>query len=377
MKLCFLYKIQIFLQRKMPEKIGHPCMQAFEIRWEGIKNRLVARKSELNSFADHLATQAPIAEKFRLNDIVNKIEKLRSYLFFLTSIVDANERKRLCGMEVFLDVLDNICTEHVGQIKKDLDKFLKDRSSKNRSAIDKSIPDFYSKLENFPFIEIVGDEIKSVSEIFTSGISTSSPQATEFLTVYEYLDVGEELKEDEVTKRLIRQVKDLHNSGNFRNRYISMYSAIIGPSFMGKTQTAFTLACTDVNVIYVNFLPTLKQGYKASQDIYMVFEGIAKLFKSAMQHDEFSLKLKNLDRSAENILHSLLSFRTLGLIYLLLRTRKIRQGQCTKKHPFSIKDWFVEIVKIESAIIPTMTVQRFYELTQGNRNRSMSKLKFV
>ena len=69
------------------------------------------------------------------------------------------------------------------------------------------------------------------------------------------MDVGETLKHNEITERLLEQITRLYTEAD----PISMYSAIIGPSFIGKTQTAFTLSCL-INVFYVNFIPTVPKA---------------------------------------------------------------------------------------------------------------------
>ena len=239
--------------------------------------------------------------------------------------------------------------------------FLNDSSSVNRAAVNRSFSNLHSNLYKCPFIETMGTKIRSVTKFLSTSISSDFSNDY-FEILDEYLDVGEALKNDEVTGRLLEQISKLHTEAN----PISMYTAIIGPSFMGKTQTAFTLSCL-INVIYVNFIPTVsKFSNNESQPIYMLFEGISRLLKKAIQRDELKLKKAELDKTAEELKVSNISFQTLGLIYLLLRTRKIREAEYAQDQVFSVKDWLVEIVNIKSAIIPLMNICQFIEKTRGN-----------
>jgi len=352
------------MQHKIPEKIGYPlCMEAFQTRWSRIQERLGTRINDVEVFVEYLEIQALKAYELKLIMIAEEIEKYRGYLEFLKNIIkDYYLESRWFGLEVFLSELDDLFINCIDPLKISLNTFLNDPSSVNRAAVNRSFSNLNSNLYKCPFIETMGKEIRSVSKFLSTSISSDFSNDS-FEILYKYLDVGETLKNDEVTERLLEQITRLHTEAD----PISMYSAIIGPSFMGKTQTAFTLSSCLINVIYVNFIPTLiDNSVRKSQKIYMLFKGIAELFKEVINEDELKLKKAKLDKTAEEIKVSNISFQTLGLIYLLLRTRKIREAEYAQDQVFSVKDWLVEIVNIKSAIIPLMNIRQFLEKTEGN-----------
>ena len=350
------------MQHKIPEKIGYPSMEAFQTRWSRIKERLGTRINDVEIFLNYLGKKASKARKKYETGLAEEIEKYCGYVKFLKNIIkDYYLESRWFGLEVFLSELDDLFINCIDPLKISLNTFLNDPSSVNRAAVNRSFSKLNSNLHKCPFIETMGTKIRSVTKFRSTNISSDLSNDS-FDILDRYLDVGETLKNDEVTERLLEQIAKLHTEAN----PISMY-AIIGPSFMGKTQTAFTLSSCLINVIYVNFIPTLiDNSVRKSQKIYMLFKGIAELFKEVINEDELKLKKAKLDKTAEEIKVSNISFQTLGLIYLLLRTRKLREAEYAQDQVFSVKDWLVEIVNIKSAIIPLMNIRQFLEKTEGN-----------
>lgn len=339
-------------------------MEAFETRWSVIQSRLEQRIKDVDLFEKYLKNEYKNIKKFLSTRISKQIKDFLQNLIFLTGIFPYYPSKKCFGVEVFLSELDDLFTKWIYPLKISLDLLLSSQGS-NDSNIAELVSSLGAQIENSSFIKIASSgKVSTATKPLSAGITQKKPFSDDTFNILdEYLGVGGVLKDDQATKSFIGQIKHLHTEADS----IAMYSAIIGPSFMGKTQTAFTLSCL-INVIYINFLPTLRKNQiKKSQKIYTLFYGVAELFKKVLQRDEFKLKKVNLDKTAESIEFSKLSFQTFGLIYLILRTRKIREDECTKiAQPFSVKDWFIEIINIDLAIIPSMTAKKFFDKTEGN-----------
>lgn len=340
-------------------------MEAFKQRLSGIRTRLESRISDLNSVVKYFKINAEYFEKYDHDciGISGKINRHLEYLSFLRNIIETDflGSDHYFGLEVLLSELDVLFTECIDPLKESLGLLL-NSEGRSRTNIAELFSIFGEEIGKNTFIKIKSTKIKSVTKTFiVDNLEIFSDENFDILD--EYLSVGKTLENDEVTQRLLEQITRLANTNNGG---ISMYSAIIGPSFMGKTQTAFTLSCI-INVIYVNFIPTCTQGPIIKlQKIYELFKGIEEIFKMVIYKDETKLKRAKLDTTAESIKNSKLSFKTLGLIYVLLRTRKIREAQCTQNQVFSVRDWLIEIVNINSAIIPSMTISQFRKKTEGN-----------
>lgn len=94
----------------------------------------------------------------------------------------------------------------------------------------------------------------------------------------------------------------------------SSYVAIVGPSFMGKTQTAFNLARARP-VFYVNF----SDGDGRMQDIYKSFVGISRIFSTILLKDLSTLKGHNISLGTASLLKgSDVKLYTIGLIWHLI-----------------------------------------------------------
>ena len=131
-----------------------------------------------------------------------------------------------------------------------------------------------------------------------------------------YINVGKELKESKEVAQIKKELQDLKIE-----RSTSIYLAIIGPSYMGKTQTAFTLS-NSVNLIYVNLVATKKfSGSDAIQRIYSPFRKIALIFYKCISKDIDIIRLE----LGDNEFKSLSIFRlnaplhSLGLIFTIFK----------------------------------------------------------
>ena len=172
-----------------------------------------------------------------------------------------------------------------------------------------------------------------------------------------YLKIGSELKDEDATRKLKEELALLkdRNAGSNSIEDSSYYAAIIGPSFMGKTQTAFTLSHL-MNVMYVNLLSTVpRTGESGSQPIYEEFLDFSKLFSITIDED---LKIPDAI-SASSIYRHSARFHTLGLLYCLIRRKVLNANETTEQN-------FLAILNIKKAFIPKITPSQFRSKMLGN-----------
>ena len=138
---------------------------------------------------------------------------------------------------------------------------------------------------NAPIQSIFFDEIEGVTD------SKVKSQFDEYLKVAKYTSV-ESPEYKEIFDGIIEIVKNFYISGiDAGSAKIQSFASIVGPSFMGKTQFAFSLARA-FKVFYVNFS---KKG--ELQPIYKAFEIMSDIFISHLFDDCDTLesKIKRLD----------------------------------------------------------------------------------
>lgn len=175
-----------------------------------------------------------------------------------------------------------------------------------------------------------------------------------------YIDIGGILCSDPATIAIKESLANLKQA-----RQSSSYAVIVGPSLMGKTQTAFSLSHS-MNLLYYNLhlgcdLDKSRTG--ETQTIYEPFRSLSILITKAidldMKHRDFSIHRMN----AASFRSRAHSFYTLGFIYTYLKMRIIR-GES------SLKEWLHEVIQYEKAIIPAMTRGEFTQrISQGKNNK--------
>lgn len=335
-------------------------MVAHDARWDGIETRYRKRMNDSLSFEKELRVIASKLEKFHDNILANDLYKYCEYLEYLVDVVEFGDSFHVLGLEIFLDELDNIFPNGIDELKSVLNKYLEDQNEANYDSVDKIIHSCHSKFHELSFIEIKNMKIRSVAGSFTTGFHAEiSDELVNEL--YKYLDTGVALMNDEITHQYLEQVKNLH----LEAKTTAAYSAIIGTSLMGKTQVAFTLS-NFINVIYLNCRAINIKSAFNFQKIDALFIGIFEIFRYAFVQDDCYLRGRDFDISAEQIVSCEASFCTLGLIYMILRTRKIREAEVTSGQSFSVKDWLLEIVSTKEVVFPSWNIDQFREKTRGN-----------
>ena len=163
-----------------------------------------------------------------------------------------------------------------------------------------------------------------------------------------YIKVGEIMKDASE----IRAIKDAIQSLTLPDpNSPSIYAAIVGPCYMGKTQSAFTLAQL-MTIFYVNFRSTLPTE-RRMQSIYAPFKRISFLIKECLRSDHSNAKLE-LSNTAK-IYESQHAFKTLGFLYFLLRLEM----------PTQVSDQFLQYINLNNMVIPQLKVSEFKAKIRG------------
>jgi len=249
-------------------------------------------QKELSDLVDYLLilSNAAIDE----NDIKYCTKSIKNFL----DILDRYTFKEFSFIEIAIKEFEELSREIIEEIKIKSRNFIE---ISNLQYIWRLIKRLYLVFENNVFI---ANEVFYIrSEI--AGKKTCLPDVLK-----DYLKIGEALKDEDSVKNLKNDLARLRTSGNDSCAY---YAAIIGPSFLGKTQTAFTLSHV-MNVIYVNLLAAdiAVQGSDGSlsQPIYNHFEDFSNLFYQTIDQD-----LKETENNAPGYISCKNSgYQTLGLL---------------------------------------------------------------
>lgn len=321
------------------------------------------------------------------NILVMEWESLSTYLSSLLSVVKLNHEVEIikkCSAKIssLTTILKDFTTASFADVFiKDFEKspkemldVIKEKSndfspvSPYHSVI-QYIRELDSRLDTNVFIRNAYIEV----DIGLNQTITSLPEVLQ-----DYLRVGEELKDQISMTNLKRDLSLLKHSSDaiFDPGY---YAAIIGPSFLGKTQTAFTLSHL-MNVIYVNLLsvPSKNNGSTTvpvndrddvtlSQLIYDIFQNFSKLFSLTIEED-FK---ETTNYAAIHLKNHVPGFYTLGLIYCLIVSRKLSSTEISEEGSSEnltevAERNFLQQLNINKAIIPKMNVLQFTEKITSN-----------
>jgi hypothetical protein len=153
----------------------------------------------------------------------------------------------------------------------------------------------------------------------------------------------------------LEPVKTIFTDGTFEKPLnVHHYSAIIGPSFMGKTQFSFILARTHP-VFYFNFF----LNRESPQDIYSCFSSYSdEIFEVIAMDTEILSKTVNFSRlsESENLFHKKdLKLFTIGFIWSLI--------EHSMKFDFSKNDgkWFNHFLENRQVSYTALSLNEFYD----------------
>ena len=165
--------------------------------------------------------------------------------------------------------------------------------------------------------------------------------------VCQYISTGEKIKNAPEIQAIKNELLTLEISAAIP----SIYVAIVGPSLMGKTQTAFALSHS-LNLLYVN-LTVLYSEYEisATQPIYSPFAKISNIFSDCLRKDMEMIK----SSFSAAVLRIGGPFLTLGLIYHLI---------CLEK-PSSVEEWVLQYINISYVSVTKLTVSQFNQQIQS------------
>ena len=217
-----------------------------------------------------------------------------SYLSDQLQLLDNPERKE--KIEELIFNLNHICDLFNNIILAPSTDALRIYSTSSQFAIAFQLADQIEPLiaENHDFMTInvkvphAWDRLVNALKKISSAVRisySSVPDIQELpLDVIEYLSIGEALKDTPEIQAIKRTLQselcfDIYTSP-------SMFASIIGPSYMGKTQSAFALMHI-LNVMYVNFCPIVAMNEEciSVQEIYSPFARISKIFYNCLLCD--------------------------------------------------------------------------------------------
>jgi hypothetical protein len=310
-------------------------------------------------------TSPSLSEWNDLPHFLNEISQLQDYL---NGIVSNNKYLSKSQSEILDDCDGNLQKIiKLCELQNDHDfppfgTFLFEFNSLSKKIID----EFKLKTENYSnelSYKDLKKNIKSLSKsmkkniflanetkLITCSISSNSFDSTKF-----YIKIGDILKDSEKAVAIKKELATLRSGGDGVTSY---YASIVGPSFMGKTQTAFILS-HHMTVFYVNLLSTFKKGDVTLQPIYNETAEFSRLFLRTIKADMELLEREKIVSNAHDLLGSNISFETLGLLFVLIYDQKLNPN-------LSVEERFVRWCTISEVLIPKLTVRVFKKKLRGN-----------
>ena len=273
---------------------------------------------------------------------------LRKYIDFIMII--ANE-KFYC-VEVYYEDLDSLWKSA---------NYIKTASANYTSALNDD-NDYEKIIEfiNLLILKCPNDHVK-IGEAYRPIDTNYSAE------ISKYVEIGKLLCETDCITKIRDEIKNLeHNRED-----PSSYAAIVGPSFTGKTQTAFTLSHL-MDVFYVNIasvkdykdnIENADSGLGGFQDIYSKFNKISTVFLEILRTDVFNCNLEYEDSHTASKLSQPLNrkYLLLGFILLLVRWKKL----LNLKDPIQ---WFHRYRQVNRVIIPKLSIDEFNQKCIGKQS---------
>jgi hypothetical protein len=241
---------------------------------------------------------------------------------------------------VFIEEFKNSNSEIIEDLKLKTENYAKEIDFPTVLGLIRSLSD---SMENNIFLA-------NETSLITCSILSSS-----FKTMKSYIKIADVLKDSEKAVAIKKELATLRSEGDGVTSY---YASIVGPSFMGKTQTAFILSY-HMTVFYVNLLSTFNRGYLGMYPIYKETSNFSILFLRTIKADMKLLEKERVEADANELLRSNLGFETLGLLFVLIYDQKLNPN-------LSVEERFIRWCNLSKVIVPKLTVRDFKEKLRGN-----------
>lgn len=245
---------------------------------------------------------------------------------FVEQSIEALIEKESFSMEIFSEIIENI-------------KILNNN--------------LYNVNNDEEFLRIAKEEVFTTT--IPQIVRVNNP-AYEALKKYINLARNSDLDTDEFVQlelKIKETIDSLYRDGTNFNppNEVQPYLAIIGPSFMGKTQTAFNLS-RKFPVLYVNFTST---SY-GSQSVYLAFKNLSNIFYTNISADMGKLRSENVtDFDTKSLLQRrYLKLKTIGLIWsFVLLSRKFNFDDPNQ-------NWFEYYLSEHEIVYEALSVEMFW-----------------
>ena len=306
-----------------------------------IKSYLAQKVDLISKFIDYLKEQKSLECNSEDLDIIKITQKsLKMAKSKMMDIIDKfSENKALVqdmikfnkGVVQFFEFIDDF--SRFAHFKKTFDDFSTEESY------------LWNKIKNFSdkFVNILNDSI-----VITGGIKKFDTLPIELC---QYISTGEKIKDAAEIQAIKTELLTLEIDTDLP----SIYVAIVGPSLMGKTQTAFALSHS-LNLLYVNLSVAYSDIISTAQPIYSPFAKISKIFTACLQKDMEMIIIALEGSFSAAVLSIRGPFFTLGLIYHLI---------CLDK-PSSVEEWVLQYINISDLSVTKLTVSQFTQKIKSN-----------
>jgi hypothetical protein len=291
---------------------------------------LRSRISLLESFLYYLNHQK--TDSLNIGDISFIEEIMKMLSTFRRSLKDFFSHPKEAVYYISSPDISNICN-----IVDEISPFIQNNSSFLK--IDNEAPQGWSELKNalskawgfsLVTVSVEGDDISELS-----------------VDLLEYIKIGSKIKDTAEMKNI---KKTLQEGLIYNVNEPSIYMAIIGPSYMGKTQSAHSLAYIMDNVFYVNFLNPSELSN--TQQVYVPFKRISKVFADCLHDDHKNMDMSESKMTSKSIRDDEKSrLKTLGFLLYLLSLPVID----------SVPDRILRYINVNNVTIRPLTVKEFRE----------------
>jgi hypothetical protein len=310
-------------------------------------------------------TSPSLSEWNDLPHFLNEISQLQDYL---NGIVSNNKYLSKSQSEILDDCDGNLqkiiklCRKNKVHNFSPFGTFIFEFNSLSKKIID----EIKLKTENYSN-ELSYKDLKKLIESLLESMNNNiflanktkrikcSISSNSFNSMKYYIKIGDILKDSEKAVAIKKELATLRSEGDGETSY---YASIVGPSFMGKTQTAFILS-HHMTVFYVNLLSTFDRGDVSLQPIYKETSRFSLLFFRTIKADMELLEREKVVSNAHDLLDSNIAFETLGLLFVLIYDQKLNPN-------LSVEERFVRWCTLRQVLIPKLTVSDFKEKLNGN-----------